>query len=65
MTLLNARWTDEDQSMIRAECDDGRVLFIPPDPANADYRALVEGGEGSAPVTIAAAQGGAPLFDPG
>ncbi|MGY6627975.1 MAG: hypothetical protein ACXIVL_05620 [Oceanicaulis sp.] len=65
MTILHARWIDEDQSMIRAECDDGRVLFIPPDPANADYRTLVEGGEGSAPVAIAAVQDGAPDFDPG
>jgi hypothetical protein len=39
--------------MIRAERADGSVAFIPPDPANADYRALTEGGEDAGPVEIA------------
>jgi len=52
MLFLNARWVDEGQTMIRAESADGRVLFIPPDPANADYRALTEGGEDAGPLEI-------------
>ncbi|MCH8491389.1 MAG: hypothetical protein LAT81_15885 [Oceanicaulis sp.] len=53
MVFLNARWTDDEQTMIRAQCPDGRVVFIPPDPGNADYRALTEGQEGAPPVEIA------------
>ncbi|MCC5997278.1 MAG: hypothetical protein JJU18_13015 [Oceanicaulis sp.] len=60
MVFLNARWTDDGQTMIRAERADGSVVFIPPDPANADYRALTEGGEDAAPVEIAPPDAEAP-----
>ncbi len=60
MSFINARWTDEEQTMIRAERADGRVVFIPPEPANADYRLLVEGDAASPPVVI----GPAPAADP-
>jgi hypothetical protein len=53
MIFLSARWTDDEQTMIRAERADGLVVFIPPDPGNADYRTLTEGGEDAGPVEIA------------
>lgn len=53
MTFVTARWADSARTMIRAERADGSVIFIPPDPANADYRALTEGGEDAGPVEIA------------
>lgn len=52
MSFLTVCWADKDQTMIRAEYADGRVVFIPPDPGNADYRALLEGVEGSPPIGI-------------
>jgi hypothetical protein len=55
MTFIHARWTDDEQTMIRAERGDGRVVFIPPEPGNADYRLLVEGDGASPPVIIAPA----------
>lgn len=60
MNFLNARWTDDEETMIRAERADGQVVFIPPDPCNADYRTLLEGQEGSPPAAIAPATGAEP-----
>lgn len=60
MTFITARWADSEQTMIRAERADGSAAFIPPDPANADYRALTEGGEDAGPVEIAPPDADAP-----
>lgn len=55
MIFIHARWADEEQTMIRAERGDGRVVFIPPEPGNADYRLLTQGDGASPPVVIAPA----------
>ncbi|KAA5804678.1 hypothetical protein F1654_01345 [Alkalicaulis satelles] len=47
MSYIRAEWSDDSQTMIRAERADGSIVFIPPDPANADYRVLT--GEDGAP----------------
>jgi len=60
MMFLHARWTDDEHTMIRAKRADGRVVFIPPDPGNADYQALVEGQDGLPPVEIAPPPGADP-----
>lgn len=42
MTMV-ATWTDEAHTMVRVERD-GAVLFVPADPGNRDFAALVDGG---------------------
>lgn len=47
--LLNPRWADADETVIRAETPDGAALSIPADPANRLYAELIEDGVAIAP----------------
>jgi hypothetical protein len=41
--MMVATWADEAHTMVRVERD-GAVLFVPADPGNLDFAALVDGG---------------------
>ena len=57
--ITSAQWTSADKNTIKVTHLDGSILFVPPDPANSDYAALLASG-----VTIADAPAPPPISLP-